>query len=378
MIGLDVVSALAFFIIVGILLVKDRKDVEFNYGLILKRWSGGIERIDRFVRKHRRFLFYLGAVSIVTGIVGGLIGIGFLTYCAVTLNKCFGLVLPSVGGVNYPGPVVSIPFWYWLVAIFVIVATHESMHAVFARYENIPVKSYGIMFLLTLPIGAFVDPDDQKIKKLKSIQKMKIFSAGSFANFVTAGLVILIVVSTGVIANGLMQPYGVKFQSTLNGTPAQIAGLNGIIQGMNGIQIKNVNDLVVELSSIKPNQNITIATSSGVFNLTTAANPLNQSVAYLGISNARNVYVYKFGGYVPDFVLSSLNVWSNLLFWILLLSIGVGVVNMLPIKPLDGGLMFEEIFDTLFKEKSKIIGRVVTVVMLGLVVFNLIGVWLLR
>jgi membrane-associated protease RseP (regulator of RpoE activity) len=176
----------------------------------------------------------------------------------------------------------------------------------------------------------------------------------------------------------LIQTHGIKFESTVNGTPAQIVGLSGVIQNVNGEQISNVRDLAVELSKIKPHETINITTDTGIFYLTTAQNPANETVAYLGISNARNVYVYKFGGYVPDYVLSSLNVWSSLLFWILLLSIGVGVVNMLPIKPLDGGLMFQEIFDRFFKTNANVVGRIVSIILIGLIVFNLIGVWLLN
>jgi membrane-associated protease RseP (regulator of RpoE activity) len=379
MVWLETISTLAFFAVVGVLLVIDRKNIEFNHGLVLRRWKGGIERIDKLVARRGRLFHYLGLFSIVIGILGSAVGIGYMVYSAITLTPSFGLVLPSVGGVEYPGPVIGIPFWYWIIAIFVIVTTHESMHAVFARLANVPIKSYGIILLLTLPMGAFVDPDEKKIRSLKTISKMKIFSAGSFANFATALVAVLLVVSTGLATNALVESAGVKFESTAEGSPASAVGLSGIIYRINADDVKNVYDVSAHLSKLRPYENVTVATTAGTFQLTTAQNPGNESLAYLGISNAMNAYEYKlFPGYVPNFIIDSLVTWNRLLLWVLLLSIGVGIVNMLPIMPLDGGRMFQEIFNKAFKTRAKVIGRVVSVVVLGLILFNLIGVWILR
>ncbi|TAL48433.1 hypothetical protein EPN87_00560, partial [archaeon] len=237
MIGLDVITTLAFFTLVGVLIVIDRKNIEFSYGVVLRRWNGGVERMDKLVNKHRKFFHYLGIFSIILGFLGGLVGIAYMIYAAITLTPSFGLVLPSVGGVKYPGPIVGVPFWYWIIAIFVILTTHESMHAVFARLANVPIKSYGIMLLLALPMGAFVDPDERKIRKLDLLSKLKIFSAGSFANFMTAIVAVLLVIATGLVVNASMQSAGVKFASTANDSPASAAGLDGIITSMDGVTI---------------------------------------------------------------------------------------------------------------------------------------------
>ena len=41
MVDLEIASALTFFAIMGLLILKDRKNIEFNYGLIIKRWTRG-------------------------------------------------------------------------------------------------------------------------------------------------------------------------------------------------------------------------------------------------------------------------------------------------------------------------------------------------
>jgi membrane-associated protease RseP (regulator of RpoE activity) len=61
-----------------------------------------------------------------------------------------------------------------------------------------------------------------------------------------------------------------------------------------------------------------------------------------------------------------------LMLWIFVFSLGVGIVNILPIKPLDGGLLFEEIVGH-FTNRTKYLVRAVSGGMLLVLLFNLIG-----
>jgi len=60
------------------------------------------------------------------------------------------------------------------------------------------------------------------------------------------------------------------------------------------------------------------------------------------------------------------------------LNVGVGVANMLPIKPLDGGLLFEEIFKKIFKTHGELAMKILTFVTIVLILFNLFGIGLIR
>ena len=251
MVSFEIISALAFFGIVAALIFWDRKNFEFQYVLIIRRWKHGTEIIDKFISKRKKILSKLGEVSVVLGFVGGLVGLAILLYFSIHLQRAFGLALPTVGNFQYPGPVVSIPFWYWFIGIFIIVATHESMHAVYARMERIPLKSYGLFLFLLLPIGAFVDPDTDKIKRLPTLPKLKIFSAGGFINMVTALLVIFLSAVSSLVVNHLTQSEGVNFKSTIPGTAAANADLSGTITAVNGHQIKSLDDLAAVFEKIK-------------------------------------------------------------------------------------------------------------------------------
>src|SRR5438445_1657935 len=280
MVDLEVVSALIFFGIVGLLIYRDRKNIEFNYGIVIKRWTRGKELIDVFVNRFRKFLPIVGNIGIVVGIISGIIMAGLLVYFDAKGIPAIAPVLPSAGGVTVPGT-VSIPFWYWLFAIFPLIFVHESMHAIFARLEKIKIMSYGILLLLVLPIGAFVDPDMESTKKLPSVKKLRIFSVGILVNYLLALFVILILfltkfdpysASNGVIPSLLYKDSGVSFANTLNDTPADSVHLSGIITEMDGVRISNYQDLRNFLYQTSPFTNIEIKTSTGNFNLTTFEN----------------------------------------------------------------------------------------------------------
>lgn len=372
MFSLEIVSTIVFFVIVGILVIRDRKNIEFQYGVVVRRWRKGQQVIDRLVKNHRRFIAAIGTIGVIVGIGAGILGFTFLVQFTVRLQQAFYLVLPSVSGVNYPGPVVSIPFWYWLIGVFIIIATHESMHAIYSRLEKIPIKSYGVLLLLVLPIGAFVDPDMKKVTKLKFWGKLRIYAAGSFANFITAGAMLLI---TFIISASLFAPSGVGFSQLINGTPAYSVNMTGIITGANGNVIRNETDLSNVFSQIKPGDRIDVQTTEGNYVINTVGRPDNSSVAYIGISGIRTVSDVK-----PQLqsVKGFINVFNNLIFWLFLLSAGVGVANMLPIKPLDGGLIFEEIFNKVFKSKGKLAIKILSFVTIALILFNLFGISLIK
>jgi membrane-associated protease RseP (regulator of RpoE activity) len=58
-------------------------------------------------------------------------------------------------------------------------------------------------------------------------------------------------------------------------------------------------------------------------------------------------------------------------------NIGVGIFNMLPLRPLDGGLMYEEIFKKKFAQ-NRIIMRVLEGIVLALIIFNLFVIYAIR
>lgn len=399
--NLEIVSTIIFFSLIGILLLKNRKSLEFSYGIVIKRWKRGLEFIDNIVKKHSKALRILGYFIIGFGIIVGLAGLIGLFYADVTLQKLFGLALPTAGGYQYPGPVIGVPFWYWLITVFVILFVHETTHGIFARFAKVPIKNYGIMLLLVLPIGAFVEPYMERVKKLKLREKLQIFASGSFANFVVAIFCIILALLFSALSlipavrQQMIEPYGVIFNGTIDGYPAHVANMTGVITGINGVQIKTFEDLSGILNNTKPGSQITVAmvgsvknitvlngssrcmiftnicikspnetgviTGDGNYTIRTASRPNNQTGSFIGITSPSTFFAEK----------SWVAIILNLLKWLFGLNLGVSIANLLPWKPFDGGLMFEEISVKKFKNKGKMISNILTAIVIILVLFNL-------
>ncbi len=369
--NLEIISAIIFFSLIFILLLKDRKSAEFHYGIIIRRWKKGKEIIDNLVKNHEKIISKIGTISVVIGITAGILGFITLIVFSFRLERMFGLVLPTAGGYQYPGPVISIPFWYWIIGAFVIMITHESMHAVYARLEKIPLKNYGILLLLILPIGAFVDFDMKRVNRLKTLKKLKILTAGSFANFLTAAIVLLVGLA---ISTFLFQASGVSFAKTVEGSPASAVNLTGVIKSINGIEVKTLEDFTNILNNTNVGDEIEIVTTNSTYRLTTTSRPDNQTGPYIGIASPAAAFNIKYG--LQNYS-STIEVSTRLLFWLFVLSVGVGTANLLPMKPFDGGLVWEEILIKKFKQGRNIV-NILTVVTIGLILFNLFGIGIVK
>jgi len=381
---LETSSVLIFLGIIAILVYLDRKNIEFNYGLMIRRTKRGKKAIYEFGKKHRKKLLILGNVGVIICIVASVFGLFMLVRSSYNIlskpeeaEPEIKLVLPSVKEIDLPEFVLGVPFWYWIIGIFTVLFAHEPMHALLARAEKIRIKSFGLLLLFVLP-GAFVDPDEKQIKKLSILKKLRIYAAGSFGNLIVAGIFLLLIVSYNFMIDSLMVMEGVIFEKTIENTGAEEVGLIGTIIGINDKEVKSMNDFIDVLENVNPGDVIEVKTTQDNFQIKTTPHPDDPERPFIGISKARSLFIYKglLGGWgaVPEKTLYVLSWILGLFGWIFALNVGIGVFNLFPIKPLDGGLMFEEIIKHFYKDKKVrylVIG--VSLITLGLVLINLFG-----
>jgi len=375
---IEAISVMAFFTIIGIIIYLDKKNIEFKQGLIIRKTEKGIKLISKIARKHWRFLLYVGNFAVVFGIVASILGLGYLLYKTFQFETSAGVILPTVGSYEYPGPVFSVPFWYWIIAIFIVVTVHEPMHALFARLEKVKIKNMGIFLFLVLPLGAFADPDEKQMKKLSWLGKLRIYAAGSFGNMIVAAIFIVLFMSFSFFISSIITGDGVTFNNTIPDTGASELGLSGVIKEINGSNVRSISNFTDIMEDVKPGDTIKIKTTEGTYYVKTKGNPENASKAFIGISGPRTFYVYTGFlsnlGAVSDGSIYVISWISGLLGWVLIINFGVGLFNLFPIKPLDGGLMFEEILKHFYKGKNvKNIVNCVSLIILFLVLLNLFG-----
>ncbi|MCD6092930.1 MAG: site-2 protease family protein [Candidatus Aenigmarchaeota archaeon] len=371
---IESISFLIFICIIALLILKDRKNIKLEGIIIIRRTKKGKRFIEKLAKKHARFFRILSVISIVVSFPVMLFGTWFLVNNAFNIvhgvsEEGVMLVLPGpVSDVQVRPGMLIMPWWFWVIGIFAVMIPHEFSHGIMARLENIKIKSLGWLLLLFLP-GAFCEPDEKQLKKSSTKTKISVYSAGSFANFIVGASAFLL---SYLIIVSCFQASGLIYGGVIKDYPAYRADMTGAIKSINGIPINSADKLGDVLRDIEPNTNIRIETTSGVYNLTAAKRPDGKPGAFIGITQPYKTY-YEPNPMAANFA-GGLNFLMSLLTWVFILSIGIGVVNLLPIKPFDGGLILEAVVQKFSKKKSgtKIANLVSIIVGLALI-FNIIG-----
>jgi membrane-associated protease RseP (regulator of RpoE activity) len=239
-----------------------------------------------------------------------------------------------------PGVTMSYNFFLMiLIPLIIAVIVHELAHGIAARADKVPVKSSGI-FAFLIFFGAFVEPDEEYVKtKATRTQRARLYGAGSGANL-TVALVALVFATLIVVP----VPSGVLIQGVVPGSSADGNLVSGmIITGMNGTPIHTSQDLQLFMSNTQPGDFLIFTVDSGLnISFNVGANPYNESVAYIGIFLSTYVpLVYPFN------LLSSLQQvqLQEALFWFFTIMLSLGILNLLPIPPLDGDRLWKELID---------------------------------
>lgn len=363
MIDYYTLSVILFFAVLGILIYRDKKNIEFKYILVMKRTKRFRDIIDKIANKSPLFWKIVGTIAILTSIFYMIQGV----YILFTAQPSVQFVLPTVASTGSSGPgYILIPFWFWIITIFSILVPHELFHGIMARTEKIKLKSVGLLLLAIFP-GAFVEPDEKEIKKSKILTKLRIFSMGSFANFLVSFLIFYL---TLYLIWPLAVSPGIKLLNVTQGAPADLAGLKAdmILTEVNGKKIvptyteylNGSSYLHDELGNVKAGETLVVKSDGNSYDVKLGFNEKTNST-YMGIVYSPIIKIN------PEFFLGIL---IPLLTMISLFSLAVGIVNILPIYPLDGGLIVQAITDRFAKKKSKQIVRVITYLVLFILIYS--------
>ena len=372
-------------IIIWVVLKWKKFDVQAKI-IFLYRMKWGLKGMDKYAKKFREWIILLGYIG--TGL--GFIGMVFISYILVkNLYDLFmtpqtasgvSLVLP---GVNVPGLGV-LPFWYWLVAIFIIAVVHEFGHGIVARAHNIPILNSGIVLFGPI-LGAFVEPDETKLRKQTDIAQHSVLAAGSFTNILLAAVAfILLMFVTTPLAATMVDSTGFTFGTYVEGDhPFQKEGIEPgtIITGINGVPIVNFQEFAGELQFHRSGEEITVMTSKGEEKITLGQHPDDARRPFLGINEITNEVEIKEGYQtgIMSWIYYSVN-WLNGFFrWLFILSLGIGLFNLLPLPIVDGGRM-AQVF--LHRLKGPKVGekryRQISLFLLLVLLLNFIGPYLLK
>ena len=376
--------------LIAIFLYKNRANVQIQWMLfipiILYRSKRTIEHVRKLGRKYAKFWQIYGTIAIPIAFGGMIFIFGFLAYQVykIILNPSLGasvqFILPGAAA-SSSGIVQFIPIWYFLGALAIILVAHELMHGVVAEAFKLKLKAVGFGLLAIIPL-AFVEPDEKQFNRASLSAREAVLASGAFTNFVVAAIVIGL--TTFAVAPAITQTFdfnGVIIEDVTESLPGDLAGLEkgDVITAISGAEFSSVDEFIKLLTANKPGDSAVLTTNNGDKIATFGANPEEPTKPYLGIQFKGDVIVKPeiantFGQ--SPWILQYI---AQFFFWLFILNIGIGLFNLLPIGPLDGGKMANSLVADIMKNKTAAqkVFMLISYLSLALLIFNIFGPFIL-
>lgn len=450
----DIIFLVLFTIAVVFFLSTKKRGLTRDGWMYLYKTQWGVKLIDKFSKKHSRFLNALKYPILI-------VGFSLMAYMIYLLCQTVYIYIrfPQISQVIKAPPIMPLipyftqifgvesfmpPFYftYFLLALVIVAVVHEFSHGIFMRLFDVKIKSTGFAFLGPI-LGAFVEQDQKSFESKSSFKQMVVLGAGVFANIITALLFFILIV---IFFNLSYSPAGSVFGNyaynlvhvsditnysqtqdnltliNVNGTnyiyptnlsvfiyglnktqaesvvlyydaPAIRNNLTGAITEIDGNKITSQENLYQYLNRKSPGDVVSIKTKNGdvenIYEIKLSTNPQNTSKAFLGIVSSQQASSGFFGRiasvflnykddsvyYEANYNLKVADFFYNLIWWIMMINLFVGLFNMLPLGILDGGRFFylavlsitnkKNIAEKAFKYATKIIFIMFLIMMLA-------------
>jgi membrane-associated protease RseP (regulator of RpoE activity) len=386
--------------------------IEFNFPLLTVRtqmFSGVFDRLGSLRASRLISWVALVVVPVVAAIGLYLLGRSLFELLWTPLVREVSRELGPASYLLLPGINPILPILYGWLAIVCAIVVHEGAHGIIARNRGLKVNSSGLLFFLVIPIGAFVDVDEEQIAKAKPKDSLRVMAGGVAGNIVVAVACILAVL---LIVNGLTPVVnGVYISGVTEGMPAEAAGLlpEDVFVSINDVPIANFDELDAFLNTKSPGDTIQVTVARGIdwkegysTSLTLAESTETAGKAAIGVlvGDLATEERLSFYGTIrletlslymlppalrPDLVPFSdalipfythalgaqWHVYANIFFWIWFVNFNVALFNALPIYPLDGGRMLNITLNSVLGRRvsEKTISRItyaVTATLIGI------------
>jgi membrane-associated protease RseP (regulator of RpoE activity) len=321
----------------------------------------------------------LPIISLIIGIIFGLTGyimflLVYLTaFDFIALSNALTVTAPVaktqmlqsiVPGLAPVIPGIDTPLLAGIISLIILLIIHEFSHGILSRIEKVRLKSLGLVIFGVIPIGAFVEPNEKEVLKLKSIKQTRIFAAGSAINLFASIIffVLMILMLYFVIPN--IYSNAVFIQATIPNTPAyNVLKPNMQILAWNNVPIKNISSFTIAAANDLPGKKITVLTNNGTYSFN-AISINNSTKGYIGITIENKIKT---------------NFSSQLLYFIFtvvvlsfIFNLSLGIINLLPLPLFDGW----RIYKTNIKNKNiiNVFVAFVSIIFLINVLFLIISV----
>ena len=151
--------------------------------MIKTKWGTGVmERLSVY----KRFWKFFGTLSLAISIF--LMAFIILILFVGMTNLPSSLASRGIGieyALAIPGLNPLLPFWYGWFGLVIAMVVHELAHGMQTRANNMRVDSTGVLYGV-VPLGAFVEPNEEDIEKSSRRAKLDLYSAGISTNLIVA------------------------------------------------------------------------------------------------------------------------------------------------------------------------------------------------
>jgi membrane-associated protease RseP (regulator of RpoE activity) len=305
-------------------------------------------------------LFWIALIGFVLLGFGGLslailMGYGWMSLWAFfTAEQICPSVAPVIPGVPIPGLGVTIPLIAW-VSLGLIMIIHEFSHGILlAKYKE-KIRSVGIILVGLVPMGAFVEQEDQSFLKKPERKQILVLSAGPSSNLLTIpiafGLLYLMMFSIAPFQDAFATEAELMYNGIQISEVHEEISFCGITKEapakdklMKGDQVIMLNG--VDINSIGTLNKVFLENDDFNFIILRDGNLIDANITPV-LFEGLNLKRIGVGfapiptGYEPpvELVVASswINALTNILFFLAFLSFAVGMFNFMPSDPLDGG-----------------------------------------
>ena len=238
----------------------DRWDATRVFGVILMvRSNRGLKTLERVARP-RRFWRISGAVSLWLCLLCMLIVALFMILAFIssllsppTANPPSASELVAIPGVN-----PMIPLGWGAMAFVIALVIHEFGHGLLARAHGMRIRSFGLLQLGPLPLGAFAEPQYQELHKAPRKERMRMFAAGPATNLFAAFICLLLL--GGLAGNFTSDSENPHVRGIIKGEGADNAGMEpwDTILRIDGSEIQGVDGFQTIIQGYSANDTITV------------------------------------------------------------------------------------------------------------------------
>ena len=378
--------------------------VEFEFPLLLVKTKSFMRLYDRLgALRTSRVISWAALVGMPVVAAFGLFLIFNSILALLTLPEARegARGLSPLAHILLPGVNPYLPIFYGWVGLIAAIVVHEGAHGVIARSLGLRVKSSGLLFFLAIPIGAFVDVDEEQLKRAAAKDSVRVMAAGPGANTAIALLCLMGLLMT---VGGLTPVVdGLYIVEVMEGMPAEDAGLlaGDIITMVDDNRMTMIDDFRAVMEEKRLGDSILVTVARGEMWEDQLSVPINltehedrlvigvvmgemlieQRLRFYQKPSLETFFVYfqpptlarlPFSDSLRAFYTHAIGdnwyVIANIFFWVWFVNVNVAIFNCLPIGPLDGGRAFESLLKYLIGQRANqtVASRLTKAVTVGL------------